>query len=105
MLSWNRLSTQHSGLRTEEGPRSSGVEHVLGKDGVTSSNLVEGSTENFSKETDMARAGREIITLQCTECKRRNYSTTKNKKTMTEKLELKKFCRHDRKHTVHRETK
>src|SRR5216684_851814 len=35
----------------------------------------------------MARAGREIITLQCTECKRRNYSTTKNKKTMTEKME------------------
>ena len=53
----------------------------------------------------MAKGGREIITLQCTECKRRNYSTTKNKKTMTEKLELKKFCRHDRKHTAHRETK
>ena len=48
---------------------------------------------------------REIVTLQCTECKDRNYSTTKNKKTMTEKLELKKFCRYDRKHTVHRETK
>ena len=28
------------------GPRSSGVEHVLGKDGVTSSNLVEGSSSN-----------------------------------------------------------
>ena len=53
----------------------------------------------------MARSGREIITLQCTECKRRNYSTTKNKKTMTEKLELSKFCRHDRKRTVHRESK
>jgi large subunit ribosomal protein L33 len=53
----------------------------------------------------MARAGREIITLQCTECKRRNYSTTKNKKTMTEKLELKKFCSHDRKRTLHREVK
>ena len=53
----------------------------------------------------MARAGREIITLQCTECKNRNYTTTKNKKTTTEKLELKKFCRHDRKRTVHRETK
>ena len=52
----------------------------------------------------MARQGREIITLQCTECKNRNYSTTKNKKTMTEKVELKKFCRHERKHTVHRET-
>ncbi len=53
----------------------------------------------------MARAGREIITLQCSECKHRNYSTTKNKKTTTEKLELKKYCRQDRKHTVHREVK
>ncbi|MBI2212162.1 MAG: 50S ribosomal protein L33 [Acidobacteria bacterium] len=50
-------------------------------------------------------ATREIITLQCTECKRRNYSTTKNKKTMTDKVEKKKFCRHDRRHTVHKETK
>jgi large subunit ribosomal protein L33 len=48
---------------------------------------------------------REIINLQCTECKRRNYTSTKNRKTMTEKLELKKFCRFDRRHTVHRETK
>ncbi|HEY0590141.1 MAG TPA: 50S ribosomal protein L33 [Thermoanaerobaculia bacterium] len=50
-------------------------------------------------------AVREIITLQCTDCKRRNYTTTKNRKTSTEKLELKKFCRYDRKHTVHREAK
>ena len=50
-------------------------------------------------------AVREIITLQCTECKRRNYSTTKNKKTTTDKLEKKKFCRHDRKHTLHKEVK
>ena len=35
---------------------------------------------------------REIITFQCTECKNRNYSNTKNKKTTTERLELKKFC-------------
>jgi large subunit ribosomal protein L33 len=48
---------------------------------------------------------REIINLQCGECKRRNYTTTKNRKTSTEKLELKKFCRFDRRHTVHRETK
>ena len=33
---------------------------------------------------------REIITMQCTECKRKNYSKTKNKKTMTERLELNK---------------
>ncbi|MCX8084909.1 MAG: 50S ribosomal protein L33 [Calditerrivibrio sp.] len=48
---------------------------------------------------------REIITLACTECKNRNYTTTKNKKTTTGKLELKKYCKFDRKHTVHRETK
>ncbi len=48
---------------------------------------------------------RENITLACTECKRRNYTTTKNKKTVTGKLELKKFCKFDRKHTLHRETK
>ena len=48
---------------------------------------------------------REIITLQCTECKERNYSKTKNKKTKTERLELKKFCSRCRKHQVHREIK
>jgi large subunit ribosomal protein L33 len=48
---------------------------------------------------------REIITLACTDCKRRNYTTTKNKRTKTERLELKKFCRAERKHTMHRETK
>ena len=48
---------------------------------------------------------REIITLACTECKRKNYSTTKNKKTMPDRLELKKFCKFCRKHTPHKETK
>jgi large subunit ribosomal protein L33 len=48
---------------------------------------------------------RNIITLACTECKRRNYSTTKNKKTTPDRLELKKFCKFCRKHTPHRETK
>jgi large subunit ribosomal protein L33 len=48
---------------------------------------------------------REIITLQCSECKRRNYSTTRNKKKQTERLELKKFCPFCNKHTLHREVK
>ena len=48
---------------------------------------------------------RDILHLACQDCKRRNYSTTKNKKNTTEKLELKKFCRFCRKHTAHRETK
>jgi len=48
---------------------------------------------------------RDIITLACGECKRRNYSTTKNKKTIPERLELKKFCKFCRKRTPHKETK
>ena len=31
---------------------------------------------------------RDVITLSCTECKRRNYTTTKNKKKTTERLEI-----------------
>ena len=46
-----------------------------------------------------------VITLECTECKRRNYTTTKNKKTATERLEMKKHCRWCHKHTVHKETR
>jgi large subunit ribosomal protein L33 len=48
---------------------------------------------------------RDTITLQCGDFKRRNYSTTKNKKKTTERLELSKFCAFCRKHTSHKETK
>jgi len=48
---------------------------------------------------------REIVTMQCTDCKDKNYSTTKNKKTTTERLELSKFCRKGRKQTPHKEIK
>jgi large subunit ribosomal protein L33 len=48
---------------------------------------------------------REIITASCQDCKRRNYSTTKNKKNDPDRLELKKYCRWCRKHTVHKEVK
>ena len=40
-----------------------------------------------------------------TECKQRNYNTTKNKKNNPDRLEMKKYCRFCKKHTVHRETK
>ncbi len=42
---------------------------------------------------------REIILLACQECKRRNYSVTKNKKNQTGKLEVKKYCKFCNKHT------
>ncbi len=48
---------------------------------------------------------RETITLACTECKNRNYTTKKNKRLTPKRLEMKKYCRHDRRHTLHRETK
>jgi len=48
---------------------------------------------------------REHVTLACTECKRRNYTTTRNKTRTPDRLEIKKFCRFDRKRTVHRETR
>jgi len=48
---------------------------------------------------------RDIITLACTECKQRNYSTTKNKKLTPDRLEFKKYCRFCKTHTPHKETK
>ena len=45
------------------------------------------------------------ILLACTECKRRNYATVKNKKNTTGRVEVKKFCPWCRTHTVHRETR
>jgi len=48
---------------------------------------------------------REIITLACTECKRRNYTTTKDRKKTPDRLELRKFCRFCRSHTPHREVR
>ncbi len=48
---------------------------------------------------------RPIITLACTECKERNYTTEKNRRNDPGRMELQKFCRRCRKHTLHRETK
>ncbi|MBR0172748.1 MAG: 50S ribosomal protein L33 [Lachnospiraceae bacterium] len=45
------------------------------------------------------------ITLACTECKRRNYDSTKDKKTHPDRMEFSKYCPFCRKHTLHKETK
>ena len=45
------------------------------------------------------------ITLACTECKRRNYNTVKNRVNDRDRIELKKYCRWCRTHTTHRETR
>ena len=48
---------------------------------------------------------RDNIILQCTECKGRNYTTTKNKRTMPEKMLIKKFDPVARKHVEYKEIK
>ena len=48
---------------------------------------------------------RPVITLACSECKNRNYTTQKNRRNDPNRLEFKKFCHFCRKHTLHRETK
>ena len=45
------------------------------------------------------------ITLACTECKQRNYNTTKEKKTHPDRMEIKKYCPRCNKMTVHKEKK
>ena len=53
---------------------------------------------------------REIITLECSEARKEGkapsrYTTTRNKKTQTEKLELRKYNPFLRRHTLHKEVK
>ncbi|MBQ4064500.1 MAG: 50S ribosomal protein L33 [Clostridia bacterium] len=53
----------------------------------------------------MAAEKRVRITLACTECKQRNYNTKKNKSNDPDRLEMKKYCRFCKKHTLHKESK
>jgi large subunit ribosomal protein L33 len=55
----------------------------------------------------MAKKGNRIqITLECTEAPGTSrYSTTKNRRNTTDRLELRKYNPVLRKHTIHREKK
>ena len=53
---------------------------------------------------------REVITLECTEAKAEGkpasrYLSSRNKKTVTERVEKKKYNPHLKRHTVHKEIK
>ncbi|NLJ98073.1 MAG: 50S ribosomal protein L33 [Tissierellia bacterium] len=48
---------------------------------------------------------RDRIILACTDCKQRNYTSTKNKRKNTERIELKKYCKFCKTHTIHKETR
>jgi large subunit ribosomal protein L33 len=51
------------------------------------------------------------IQLECSSCRTSGlpgvsrYVATKNRRTTPERLELNKYCKFERKHTLHRETK
>ena len=65
----------------------------------------DGGGLNLAKTEGRAKMPRELAIMACTECKRRNYTTTRNKRTMTERVEKVKFCPFCRKHTGHKEVK
>ncbi len=48
---------------------------------------------------------RDQITLACNDCKRRNYTTTKNKRKHPDRVEHKKYCPFCRTHKLHKETR
>jgi len=52
----------------------------------------------------MAKKKKPFVKLQCSECKQINYFTNKSR-NVEGKLELKKYCKNCRKHTLHKEAK
>ncbi|MBI3576472.1 50S ribosomal protein L33 [Candidatus Gottesmanbacteria bacterium] len=50
------------------------------------------------------KSQRELLALVCTVCKSQNYVTNKNKLNTPDKLVLRKFCPHCKKHTEHKES-
>ena len=50
-------------------------------------------------------SGRAKITLECTECKHRNYDSYKNKRHDPDRITISKYCPFCKKHTDYKETK
>ena len=56
----------------------------------------------------MARKGAEarvIISLACSDCHERTYTTNKNRRNDSQRLELKKYCPRCHSHKSHREVR
>lgn len=71
-------------------------------------NFIQKNTHYIeNKGLQMGIKGRvdKMVVLACEDCKERNYTTVKNKKTTKERMELKKYCPSCQKHTAHKETK
>lgn len=55
----------------------------------------------------MAKEARKLVTLECSQCKKRGYHTEKRMKgqDVIKRIELLKYCAKDRARTLHKETK
>ena len=84
---------------TSRPKRRSGLRNFPGRIKET---VVSGEGKR-SKESGVIMA-REYVWLECTETGLRNYRVNKETRG-TERLELKKYCKKLRKHTVHKESR
>jgi len=50
-------------------------------------------------------AQQHLMKLACSDCKRINYWSRKNRKQVERKIELKKYCKWCKKQVVHKEAK
>jgi large subunit ribosomal protein L33 len=48
---------------------------------------------------------RVVVEMACTDCRERNYTTTKNRRNDADRIELRKFCPRCRGHKLHREAR
>ena len=74
---------------------------------LNTSNLNRKELSKLKRNKTMGIKGKNdrMVVLACEECKERNYTTTKNKKNIKERMELNKYCPKCQKHTAHKETK
>ena len=63
---------------------------------------ISNNSERTRSEVEIVRTR---ITLECTECKNRNYNMMKDKKAHPERMETKKYCKFCKSHIPHKETK
>ena len=59
---------------------------------VLSHSVLSPAATEGSAAWQRRKADRTIVTLECTECSNRNYTTEKNKRNDPQRMELKKYC-------------
>lgn len=82
-------------------PRGGSIKQFL----VVSCKLFALTTDYWKLTTAQRMSQDNLIKLECTACRKVNYHSSKNKKTIKARLEIAKFCKTCEGRTVHKETK